>query len=143
MTFSKPWGFLAILGLIPVIGLHMLRPQRPRVAMPSTIWWTGEAPTASAARPWQPLRRSWLLLAQILLVILLAIALAGPGIPRAGAVAPHTVLIVDTSGSMAALDGSPCRLGSARQKALSTIEDTPPETEVSDDYPGAEPEVLT
>lgn len=142
MTFSNPWGFLALLGLIPVIGLHMLRPQRPRVAMPSTIWWTGEAPTASAARPWQPLRRSWLLLAQILLVILLAIALAGPGIPRAGAVAPHTVLIVDTSGSMAALDGSPSRLDSARQKALSTIEDAPPETRFSVVSAGVEPEVL-
>ena len=142
MTFANPWGFLALLGIIPVIGLHMLRPRRPRVAMPSTLWWSGEAATASAARPWQPLKFSWLLLAQLLLVVLLAVALARPGIPRDLEVSPHTVLIVDTSGSMAALDGSPTRLDAARQAALDLMDGAPAETRWSVVSAGVEPEVL-
>ncbi len=117
MTFANPWG-LAMAGLaIPVILLHILRPRRQTVTVSSTYLWESVERPVSAAQPWQKLRWSWLLFFQLVAMALLALALARPVRLTAAHLSAHTVFIIDASGSMAATDGSPDRLGAAKAEA--------------------------
>jgi Mg-chelatase subunit ChlD len=106
-------GLLAV----PIVVLHILRPRRPPVEVSSTFLWRAVARPVSVAAPWQKLRPSTLLAAQLLAVALLAAAVAQPVRPTAARLARHTVFIVDASGSMAATDGDPDRLDAAMQEA--------------------------
>ena len=78
--------------------------------------------SVAAARPWQRLRWSVPLVLQLLLVALLATALAGPAWDTGRSSAQHLVVVVDTSASMAALDGDPDRLASARAAVLDEVD---------------------
>ena len=125
MTFANPAGLL-LLGLwIPVLLLHVLKPQRDSVDVSSVYLWQGLAAPVSAARPWQRLRPSLLLLLQLLVVAGLALAVARPVRLTEALVAEHTVFIVDASGSMAARDGDPDRLADALDEARHLRDELP------------------
>ncbi len=117
MTLLSPWGLLALGLLIPIIILHMLTPRRPPTLVSSLLHWDGLKHSITAAEPWQKLRWSLLLLLQILAVILFALALANPARTENAVLAEHTVFIVDASGSMSAIDGSPDRIADATKRA--------------------------
>ena len=117
MIFATPAGLLLGLLAIPILALHMLRPRRPPVEVSSTLLWQEVSRPATAARPWQRLRPSALLFLQLAVVALLALAAARPVRVSATPLARHTVFIVDASGSMAATDGSPDRVATARTTA--------------------------
>lgn len=117
MRFANPAALALAALAIPILVLHVLRPRRPPVQVSSTWLWQDVARPVSAATPWQRLRPSLLLLLQLLAVMLLAVAVARPVRVTAAPLAAHTVFIVDTSGSMAATDGSPDRLSSALDTA--------------------------
>ena len=117
MSLSNPAGLWALLAAVPVLLLHVLRPRRPNATVPSVLLWRSAESTVSSARPWQRLRWSVLLLLQLLTVFLLAIALARPVRPTTAPLRAHTVFVIDASGSMAATDGTPDRIGSARAAA--------------------------
>lgn len=117
MRFTSPAGlFLAALA-IPVVLLHVLRPRRPPVEVSSTFLWKELAGPVSVASPWQRLRPSVLLFLQLAAVLALAVGAARPVRVTAAPLARHTVFIVDASGSMAAVDGKPDRIGTAVAKA--------------------------
>ena len=117
MRFSNPAGLWLGLLAIPVVLLHVLRPKRPPVEVSSTFLWRPVARPVSVAAPWQRLRPSALLAVQLLAVALLAAAAAQPVRATGALLAEHTVFLLDASGSMAALDGSPDRLDAARDRA--------------------------
>jgi Mg-chelatase subunit ChlD len=117
MSFANPLGLLALAGIIPIVALHILRPRRRAVTVPSTFLWKRIERPVSSAAPWQKLRPSWLLLAQLLAVTALAIVLAQPQRQRETPLAQHTVFVIDASGSMRAIDGKPDRLGAAKDRA--------------------------
>ncbi len=119
MRFTNPAGLALAALVIPILVLHVLRPRRPSIAVSSTWLWQEVARPVSAASPWQRLRPSLLLLLQLLAVLLLALAVARPVRVTAAPLAAHTIFIIDTSGSMAATDGSPDRLSSALASARS------------------------
>ena len=117
-SLANPAG-LALLGLaILVIVLHILKPRRQAVTVSSTFLWRSIERPVSSAAPWQKLRWSMLLLAQLLAVALLALAVARPVQLKASPLAEHTVYIIDASGSMASIDGAPDRLQSAIDRAI-------------------------
>ena len=118
MTLLAPIGLAAALLGIPILLIHMLRPRRPRSTVSSLLHWRELATPVSANQPWQKLRWSLLLLIQLAVVALLALALAQPAQVETTELADHTVFIIDASGSMAANDGSPDRINDARQRAL-------------------------
>ncbi|MGB8858152.1 MAG: VWA domain-containing protein [Ilumatobacteraceae bacterium] len=125
MSFANPAGF-ALLGLaLPVVLLHILRPRRQAVTVSSTFLWRSIERPVSSATPWQKLRWSLLLLAQLLAVALLAVAVARPVRLEAAALSEHTVFIIDASGSMAALDGTPDRLQQAVDRAVELRKEVP------------------
>ncbi len=118
MRFGNPAG-LALLGLaIPVILTHILRPRRLPVTVSSTMLWRKLERPVAAAKPWQRLRWSLLLIAQLLAVVGLASAVAKPERVEASPLSQHTVFIIDASGSMAATDGEPDRLADAVGRAI-------------------------
>ena len=118
MTFANP-AALGLLALaIPILLLHVLRPRREQRTVSSTFLWRSVARPVSAARPWQRLRPSVLLFLQLLAVALLALAVADPSRVTTTPLARHTVFIVDASGSMAARDGDPNRVESAKDRAV-------------------------
>ena len=142
MSFTAPAG-LALLALaIPIVLLHILRPRRPEVVVGSTYLWNPLSEPVSAASPWQRLRPSVLLLLQLLAVLLLALAVARPVRLTAAPLARHTVFIVDGSGSMAANDGKPDRIGAARARAEALRKQLPAGGQASVVVASAQPRVL-
>jgi len=117
VRFANPAGLWLGLLAIPILVLHILRPRRPPVEVSSTFLWKAVARPVSVAAPWQKLRPSVLLAAQLLAVALLVAAVAQPVRPTAARLAEHTVFILDASGSMAATDVQPTRLDAARTAA--------------------------
>ena len=125
MKFANPAGLWLLLFAVPVLALHVLRPQRRRTMVSSTLLWQRAERPVSAAQPWQRLRPSWLLLAQLLIVGALAIAVARPVRLGGAALARHTVFVIDTSGSMDAADGAPTRLDAAKVRATQLRDQLP------------------
>ncbi len=107
------WGLLAL----PIVALHILKPRRIRATVPAIFLWRQVAKPVTAAKPWQNLTPSWLLVAQVLAALLLAVLMAGPVRLTPLALAEHTIFVVDGSASMQTADGSPDRLADAVDRA--------------------------
>lgn len=127
MTLLLPAGLAAVLLAVPIILLHMLTPRRPDTPVSSLLHWDGLKHSITAAEPWQKLRWSLLLILQLLAVALFALALARPAVLEEAELAEHTVFIVDASGSMAAIDGDPDRLGTGIDEAKALRNELPDE----------------
>jgi hypothetical protein len=129
-------GLLAL--AIPLIVLYMLRSRRRRVDVPSVALWAAEEQNVSAALPWQRLTVTAALLLQLLALILFVILLARPFFREATLLGPHTVMVIDTSGSMA-LAG---RLDAAKARADTLAADASDAQLISVVEAGPHPRVL-
>ena len=125
MSFANPLGLLFALVALPVIALHLLKPRRVEAVVSSSMLWNADTVGSTAASPWQRLPPTLLLLLQLLLVALGALLLANPITSEESGLAEHTVVVLDTSASMAALDGSPDRFADAKQAAIALIDEIP------------------
>ncbi|MBT8241757.1 MAG: VWA domain-containing protein, partial [Acidimicrobiia bacterium] len=114
---ANPVGLLAGLLVLPIIAMHILRPRRVQQQVSAVFLWRKVNKPVSAATPWQRLQPSWLLAAQLLTALLLAVLLARPVQFTELPLAEHTIFVVDASGSMLSTDGSPDRIEDARQRA--------------------------
>src|SRR6187551_1537704 len=94
----------------------MLRLRRPERDVSSTFLWQHLVRDVEANAPWQRLRRSLLLLLQLLCALLLVAALVRPA-----ALAHDLVLVVDASASMSATDVPLDRLDAARRAATDAL----------------------
>src|SRR5207249_5924991 len=102
MSFLAPLGlaFAALSGL--VLLLHMLKMKRREIDVSSTLLWKKTIEDLRANAPFQRLRRSLLLLLQLLLVAALALALARPVRNLAEEAGRRIVILGDVSASMRA-----------------------------------------
>lgn len=126
MSFLLPLGLLALLALPIIVLLHFLRERRRRVPTPSLLLWANLPQRVEGERS-RRLPLTLLLLLHLLVAALLGIALGGPQI--AGALTPdarHTAIILDTSTSMAAIDGGTSRFEQARQRARAIVASAAP-----------------
>lgn len=125
MPFVAPLA-LAGLAFIPlVVAFYLLKLRRDEAVVPSTLLWQRLVADVEANAPWQKLRRSLLLLLQLLLVAALAILAARPFVERPAGLAGDLVVVVDTSASMGATDVAPNRLEAAKAALLETLRDLP------------------
>ncbi len=131
MPFATPLALLGLLFVPAVIAMYLLKLRRDEAVVPSTLLWSRLVADVEANRPWQKLRRSLLLLLQLLLVIALAMLAARPFLERPAGLARDIVLVVDTSASMAATDVVPDRLTAAKQIAIEALKDLPTGGKVS------------
>ena len=131
MSFLSPLGLLGVLFVPVVLAMYLLKLRRDRQVVPSTLLWQRLLTDVEANAPWQRLRRSLLLLLQLLLVALLAILAARPFLERPAGLAGDVVVVIDTSASMAASDIPPDRLTEAKAKVLERLHDLPANGTVS------------
>ncbi|MGH8875723.1 MAG: vWA domain-containing protein, partial [Acidimicrobiia bacterium] len=133
MRFLAP-AALALAALAgPLIVLYKLRTRRRRVEVPSTLLWEQVGPDVSSAVPWQRLRATPLLLLQLAVLAAFVLTLARPFFTQQTLLGPHTVMVIDTSGSMAMagrLDRAKARAGelagdASRENLVSVVEAGP------------------
>lgn len=100
MSFTQPWGLLALLAVPVIIGLHLFRNRLPEQRVSAVFLFPGTAVASDGGRTRTPLRRSRSLWFECLAAVLAALWLSGftmgDLLPR------HLVLVLDRSASMSA-----------------------------------------
>jgi hypothetical protein len=126
MGLAAPLALLGLALLAPVIAMYLLKRRREEVPVSSTFLWERVVQDIEANAPWQRLRRNLLLLLQLLFLLLTIFGLARPFITAAGAAGQSLIVVLDTSISMGARDGTEgTRLDTARAEALRLMEGLP------------------
>ena len=125
MSFLAPLALAGLLFLPVVVAMYLLKLRRDEAVVPSTLLWQKLVADVEANAPWQRLRRSLLLLLQLLLVLILAFLAARPFVERPAGLAGDIVLVIDTSASMQATDVAPHRLDAAKAAAIDALKDLP------------------
>ncbi|MEO0586373.1 MAG: VWA domain-containing protein, partial [Planctomycetota bacterium] len=107
MSFLTPLiGAIAAAVVIPsLVALYFLKLRRKRVEVPSTLLWKKTIQDMQVNSPFQKLRRSLLLLLQLLILAALLFAVARPTMFREAEPGQRSVILIDHSGSMSATDG--------------------------------------
>jgi Ca-activated chloride channel homolog len=131
MSFLAPLALAGLAFLPVVVAMYLLKLRRDEAVVPSTLLWRQLVSDVEANAPWQRLRRSLLLLLQLLLVLILAILAARPFVERPAGLAGDLVLVVDTSASMQATDVTPSRLDAAKAAAVDALKELPAGGKVS------------
>ena len=126
MNFLSPIAglLLAAAVLPPLLLLWFLKLRRSRTPVSSQRLWREAIEDMRANAPFQRLRWRWLLVLQIVILLLIALAIARPRVQGAGESGQRTILLIDTSGSMRAVDTSDgrTRLEHAKDIALARID---------------------
>ena len=143
MPFLAPIA-LAGLAFVPlVVAFYLLKLRRDERVVPSTLLWQRLVTDVEANAPWQRLRRSLLLLLQLLLVAILALLAARPFLEHPAGFARDLVIVMDASASMAATDVAPDRMTEARARAIEALRDLPAGGHVSVIAAGRSARVVT
>ncbi|MEN1681878.1 MAG: BatA and WFA domain-containing protein [Planctomycetota bacterium] len=97
----------ALLAAVPpaILALYFLKLRRVPVEVPSTYLWMRAIEDLHVNSLWQRLRKSLLLLLQLLLVALAMLALLRPGWQGTRLEGQQIIFVVDNSASMSATDG--------------------------------------
>jgi hypothetical protein len=125
MSFLAPLALLGLLFVPVVLAMYLLKLRRDEAVVPSTLLWQRLVTDVEANAPWQRLRRSLLLILQLLLVVVLALLAARPFLDRPAGFARDLVVVVDASASMGATDVDPTRLDAAKRAASDALRDLP------------------
>ena len=126
MRFLSPIAFLFALTIPVVVAFYLLKRKRVVRLVSSTLLWQKFIADTQASAPFQKLRRNWLLIIQILLLILAVLALARPYFPTRAPASELRVLILDASASMQSTDETPNRFEKARAEALQWVDSLRP-----------------
>ena len=128
-SLSSAWLFAL---LVPLIIFYFLKLKRPRQIISSLVLWRQVMSDQRVNSPFQRFKRNLLLLLQILLLTLLALAAMQPFLRREAKRAGRLPVLVDVSASMAALDkdGGKSRLEEARQRLRERIDGLLPDQEM-------------
>ncbi|HWW02885.1 MAG TPA: VWA domain-containing protein [Candidatus Acidoferrum sp.] len=122
MNFLAPAAF-AFAAAIPVVVLfYLLKRKRVVKLVSSTLLWQQFLAETQASAPFQKLRKNWLLILQIILLVLAVLALTRPYFASKIKPAQLRVVILDASASMQATDESPSRFEKARAEALKWVD---------------------
>ncbi len=121
MTFLLPLGLLALLTIPVIVVLHLLRERRRRVAVPSLLHWRN-IPRQPEGERIRHLPLTLLLLLHLLVAGLLGLALAQPQLAGAlGGGSRQLAIVLDTTTSMAARNGSMTRFAQAQERARAAL----------------------
>jgi len=124
MINTLVWWQWAILAAVPpaIVALYFLKLRRRPVEVPSTYLWRKTIEDLHVNSLWQRLRRSLLLLLQLLIVAVIILALLRPGYEAADLTGERFIFLVDNSASMSATDVGPTRLDEAKRQVEALID---------------------
>ncbi len=120
MNFLNPTAIAIAAGLTipPLIALYFLKLKRMVKPVPSTLLWKRAAEDLRVNAPFQRLRSSLLLLLQLLILILAAIALGKPMLQTAQTHEDTLIILLDQSASMGVVEADGrSRLEIAKEQA--------------------------
>src|SRR5689334_13397942 len=105
-SFLNPWtaAAAAAIAVPTLLVLYFLKLRRRELPVSSTILWRKAIQDLQVNAPFQKLRRNLLLLLQLLLLALLCLALSRPVANFTPGAAKLSVILVDRSGSMSAIE---------------------------------------
>jgi hypothetical protein len=118
ILFSNPLALVALSSVIPLIILYLLRPRTIDLKIPSLIFFVKrEQQRNKLSLLLRKLIRDPLFFIQLLVLILLSLAMAGPFMLEEKVSGQHTVIVIDNSASMQAGD----RLDLAKARAVENL----------------------
>ncbi|MFH0860421.1 MAG: VWA domain-containing protein [Candidatus Altiarchaeota archaeon] len=122
--FETPLLLFGLLLLVPIIILYLLKPKPKEVRLPTLMFIKNIERNRRFASLFDRLIKDPILLTQLLVIILLAVALAKPFISSdaEGGVESAIAIVVDASASMQAKDMRPDRFSSALAEADEILE---------------------
>ena len=118
MNFAHPLALLLLLLLAPVALLYWLRVRPASRIVGTGLFWQKALAEEQARWRWQRWRPKASLAVEMLIVVLVALAAAGPQIPAS----KRIVLVIDNSASMRATDVQPTRLDAAKEAGQRLID---------------------
>jgi hypothetical protein len=142
MTLLAPLAFLFALLALPILLLYMLKLRRKEVQVSSILLWERLLRDRQANAPWQRIKRSLLLLLQLLILAALVFALARPALFVPSPYAGSVVVILDASASMNAEDVEPNRFEAARAAVADLIRSLPSSARMTLILAGSQAETL-
>src|SRR5690242_1672757 len=104
MNFLAPAAFAFAAAIPVVVVFYLLKRKRVVRLVSSTLLWQQFLAETQASAPFQKLRKNWLLILQIILLVLAVLALARPYFAARTQPAQLRVVILDASASMQATD---------------------------------------
>jgi hypothetical protein len=117
MTFAHPmavlWGLLAV----PLVLLYWRKMRLRQETMATGMFWERVFAEDWARQSWQRWRHGVSVTVQLTVLLLLVLALAEPLIPPP----EQTVIVIDNSASMSAVDVEPSRLDRAKRAAAQVV----------------------
>ena len=124
MNFISPGLALLAAGItVPLlVSLYFLKLRRRVMVISSTLLWKKAIQDMQVNAPFQRMRKSLLLLLQLLILAGLLFAMARPTLQTTVGPGQRVVIVIDHSGSMNATDVSPTRLDEAKKAALELID---------------------
>lgn len=125
MTWANPAAAWFLLLIPAVVLLYFLRLKRARVVVSSTLLWSRALQDRRVNSPFQRLRKSLLLLFQILAILILVAGLAGPRYESQLFYERTHILLLDTSASMSTLEAGRTRLQLAQDAAREYVQAIP------------------
>ncbi len=122
MTFANLPAFLFLLLIPPIVFLYFLKMKRREVTVSNNMFWKKALADLQVNAPFQKLRKNLLLFLQLLLLVLITLGLANPGMEALSPETQLTVVLLDGSASMKATDIEPTRFDAARGMAEDLID---------------------
>lgn len=117
------WTWLVpLLAAAAIFALYFLKTRRHPILVPSTLLWRRTIEDHRVNALWQKLRKSILLLLQLLAVAAAAVALLRPSWEGSQLVGGRYVFLLDNSASMATTDVTPTRLDEAKRRTVALID---------------------
>lgn len=114
--------WIVLLSIPPlIVSLYFLKLKRSPIDVPSTYLWRKTIEDSHVNSLWQRLRRSVLLLLQLLFVAAIIFACLRPGWSSSQNIGQRSILLIDNSASMTATDVTPSRLDVAKAKAKEIV----------------------
>ena len=125
MDFLKPTALYLSFLISIIVLLYFLKLKRKRYVVSSVIFWLQAIEDMRANVPFARLRRNLLLPLQILFMLIVVLGLARPAWKSHSQLGKHTILIMDSSASMQAIDhGQPphSRFEAAKTAAMELVD---------------------